>query len=295
MENYKHFTIMKLSVASSAIALTALLTSCQSGVKQSEQPTLAFDTLRIDTVCPLTSDSLSPSCHFQLTMEYPVSAVKPELLHTAESFIVNLYFKDDYSDLTPSEAARRYCDNYLQNYLRDTTLVKELYGSDREAAMRWMSYEEISSGRVLYVSDRFLSYAVKFYGYSGGAHGNSSVHNSVIDLTTACPVFLGDLFPEGAMDDVAELLRQQLASDQGCSTPEALADLGFFSPSEIDLTDNFYIDDNGITWQYNPYDIAPYAFGIVSVTLTWDQVYPYLLEESPLIDMAQATDSVAAE
>jgi hypothetical protein len=267
--------------------MAALLTACQSGVKQSDEPCLGFDTLRIDTVCPLIlGDSLSPACHFQLSMEYPVSATKPELLHTAETFIVNLYFKDDYTGLSPVVAACRYRDNYLDNYLRDTTLVSELYGNDRDAAMRWMSYEEISTGRVLYVSDDFLSYAVDFYGYSGGAHGNRSVHNSVIDLQTACPVFLCDLFSEGAMEDVAELLRGQLATDLGCTAVDSLSDLGFFSPREIDLTENFYIDDHGVTWQYNPYDIAPYALGVISVTLSWDQLYPFLLEESPLIALA---------
>jgi hypothetical protein len=224
-------------------------------------------------------------------MEYPVSAVKPELLHTAETFIVNLYFKDDYTGLSPVTAARRYRDNYLDNYLRDTTLVSELYGNDRDAAMRWMSYEEISTGRVLYVSDAFLSYAVDFYGYSGGAHGNRSVHNSVIDLATACPVFLCDLFSEGAIDEVSDLLRCQIAADRGCSSVDSLAELGFFSPREIDLTENFFVDRRGVTWQYNPYDIAPYALGVISVTLSWDQLYPYLLEESPLIPLAKG-DSV---
>jgi hypothetical protein len=286
---------MKPLAAYSALAAVALLTACQPRTQQAEEPILAFDTLSIDTICPLImGDSLSPSCHFQLTMEYPTSAAKPELLHTAETFIVNLYFKDDYAGMSPVEAALRYRDNYLDNYLRDTTLVSELYGNDRDAAMRWMSYEEISTGRVLYVSDLFLSYAVDFYGYSGGAHGNRSVHNSVIDLNTACPIFLCDLFSVGATDEVSDLLRRQLAADQGCETPDQLADLGFFSPREIDLTENFYVDDRGITWQYNPYDIAPYSFGIVSVTLTWDQIYPYLLEESPLIALAQETDSVSA-
>jgi hypothetical protein len=83
-----------------------------------------------------------------------------------------------------------------------------------------------------------------------------------------------------------------MAADLGCTTVDSLSELGFFSPREIDLTENFYIDARGVTWQYNPYDIAPYSLGVITVTLTWDQLYPYLLEESPLIALAQQEDSV---
>ena len=39
---------------------------------------------------------------------------------------------------------------------------------------------------------------------------------------------------------------------------------------------NFSVGKEGITWYFNPYDIAPYALGVIDVTLSWDQLKPLL-------------------
>lgn len=41
-----------------------------------------------------------------------------------------------------------------------------------------------------------------------------------------------------------------------------------YSPENIVATDNFYAEKNGITWLYNPYDIAPYYLGQTRITIT---------------------------
>jgi hypothetical protein len=55
------------------------------------------------------------------------------------------------------------------------------------------------------------------------------------------------------------------------------------------------LNDSGIVWQYNPYEIAPYYLGIISARLSWDVIYPYLLEDSPLIPLAEAYTPEGAE
>ena len=40
---------------------------------------------------------------------------------------------------------------------------------------------------------------------------------------------------------------------------------------------NFFLDKEGITWSYQPYEVGPYALGIVTATLSWDDLKPYLL------------------
>ena len=46
--------------------------------------------------------------------------------------------------------------------------------------------------------------------------------------------------------------------------------------TEMILTDNFYIGKHSITFVFNPYDIACYALGKQSVTLTYNQLKTYL-------------------
>ena len=39
---------------------------------------------------------------------------------------------------------------------------------------------------------------------------------------------------------------------------------------------NFSPDEKGIGWIFQPYDIAPYAFGALSADVPWEQLKPYL-------------------
>lgn len=268
----------------------ALLTvfGCKQQVKTDVSATVSFDTLSIDTISPLFAYEKEPACHFSLSMEYPTAAASEEMLHVIDEFIVGLYFKDDYIGLSCQTAARKYCDNYLSAYKEEGKDVLDAYGKNILEAIPWMSYEEISTGRVLYCNHGFLSYAVTFYSYRGGAHGNSSVSNKVLNLSTYCPLYLSDLFSSNGCLEVAAILRNTLAKNYGCASVAELAETEqFFSPEEIDLTENFFIDDKGITWEYNPYEIAPYSMGLISVTLSWAQVLPFLLEDSPLVELAR--------
>lgn len=264
-----------------------MLAGCGSRPKQDTRGTLAFETFLIDTVCPLIEASDGPRCHFRLSMECPAATVDESLRRVVDEFVVGLYFQDDYAGSSAREAACRYRDAYLDAYLKEGSGVSELYGGDIQAATTWMSYEEVSSGRVVYNDGTLLSYSVRYESYRGGAHGNTIVSNRVLDLATGCIVALGDIFDESDMERVAVLLRERLASNYGCATIDELAEMQpFFSPREIDLTDNFYIDDQGITWQYSPYEIAPYALGVVTVTLPWVSVAPYVEEGSPVAALA---------
>lgn len=270
--------------------LLAVLTvfGCKRQVKTDTSMPVTFDTMSIDTVSPLFAEEKEPACHFRLSMEYPTAAASEEMLQVIDEFIVSLYFKDDYAGLSCQAAARKYCNDYLSSYKEEGKDVLEAYGKNIGEAIPWMSYEEISAGRVLYCNHGFLSYAVSFYSYRGGAHGNSSVSNKVMNLSTFCPLYLSDLFTGSGFLEVSAILRNTLAKNYGCASVAELAETEpFFSPEEIDLTENFFLDDKGITWQYNPYEIAPYSMGLISVTLSWGQLLPFLIEDSPVASLAR--------
>ncbi|MBO7378962.1 MAG: DUF3298 domain-containing protein, partial [Bacteroidales bacterium] len=47
-----------------------------------------------------------------------------------------------------------------------------------------------------------------------------------------------------------------------------------FEDAVLDLPDNFFFTPKGITFVFQQYEIAPYAMGLISVTLTWDELQP---------------------
>ena len=40
----------------------------------------------------------------------------------------------------------------------------------------------------------------------------------------------------------------------------------------------FSVEQDGVTWYWQPYDIAPYYLGVISVTVPWTELKPYLRE-----------------
>ena len=93
----------------------------------------------------------------------------------------------------------------------------------------------------------------------------------MFDLTTGEIVTEADLFAEGYEEAVADLL--------AASLEVYLADIDedpemMFSMPEPN--DNFAVSEEGITWTYNPYEIAPYSMGIIDLTVSWADLKPYL-------------------
>ena len=41
---------------------------------------------------------------------------------------------------------------------------------------------------------------------------------------------------------------------------------------EVEPNDNFYITEDGVTFIYNHYEIAPYAMGIIKITIPWNEL-----------------------
>ena len=38
-------------------------------------------------------------------------------------------------------------------------------------------------------------------------------------------------------------------------------------------SDSFTVGENGITFYYQPYDVAPYVFGVIEITVPWEELH----------------------
>ena len=96
-----------------------------------------------------------------------------------------------------------------------------------------------------------------------------------------------DVFNNNSLSELHASLRNQLMLQNNCKTIDELAEKGqFTAPNEIVATDNFYVNEDGITWTYDPYEIAPYSVGVVQITLSWEDVLPLLMDDSPIKALA---------
>lgn len=141
-----------------------------------------------------------------------------------------------------------------------------------------------------------VSYVFTAYQFSGGAHGstqintftfdnegrvdiedmlNISENNNDIELSRILAakikkeqdeMFIEDMMMKGM--GLAYLKADGVTLDkEKCNCD------GFFYGSNLQ---NFYILDEGITFLFNQYQIAPGALGVIKTTLDWETLSPYL-------------------
>jgi hypothetical protein len=127
-----------------------------------------------------------------------------------------------------------------------------------------------------------LCYAVSYENYTGGAHGSHTYVNYVIDLTTGNPITEKELFTEGYEDALAKLLVRELTKIAEVKDARELEEIGYFAIDEIYPNDNFAIDETGITYYFNEYEIAAYFVGTTSIHLSFDEISHLLREDNPI-------------
>ncbi len=116
--------------------------------------------------------------------------------------------------------------------------------------------------RVVYNAPPVLSVEIATYAYTGGAHPNSYLEYANFDTRTGKQITLQDLFPENAREKLNALAERRFRQLRKIPEGARWSDLGFFFKEDrFQLNENFRIGENGLTFYFNPYEIAPYAFG----------------------------------
>ena len=207
------------------------------------------------------ADSLIQS----VSIEYPVKGAKEEVLAKIEDGILNAAFDMEEIPGSVEETALRYEDNLKDLYFN------EYEGLEGEGGVR--TWEDRVNG---YFSGRyknFLSYMVEFYGFRGGAHGSNTMTPLVFDKGTGDIVPEEVFFADGYTEPVAALLKAHLPEALE-GDEEALADV--FGADSLAPNGLYEVTKDGVTWYYQPYVIAPFSVGVISITVPWNELKPYV-------------------
>lgn len=95
----------------------------------------------------------------------------------------------------------------------------------------------------------------------------------IINTKTGEIVTENDLFKPGYVAPVTELIKTQIQQEQGSLTFEGMFQEGMVPNGKCGVS------GDGITWYYQPYEVASYAEGIIKVTISWNDLKPYLDSE----------------
>lgn len=124
-------------------------------------------------------------------------------------------------------------------------------------------------GNILNIIENSYSY------FKGAAHGNLGRISIIIDIKTGQSYTLEDLFNKDSkyMDRISELIKKQISEKQIPLTTEF---------KNIDTSESFYLDEDGIVIYFPPYKYTPYAAGFVEFKIKYSELDGIINKESTL-------------
>ena len=225
---------------------------------------LRTDTYSDEQATPLgegQTDSLIQS----VSIEYPVRGAREEVLTKIGEGILNAAFDMEERPGTVEETATRYEDNLKDEYFN------EYEGLEGKAGVR--TWEDHVNGYFSGRYKQFLSYMVEIYSDRGGVHGINTMTPVVFDKKTGDVVPEEVFFADGYREPVAALIQAHLpeALEGDEEALAAVSDPDLVGPNGV-----YEVTKEGVTWYYQPYVIAPFSLGVISITVPWNELKPYL-------------------
>ncbi|MDR2792007.1 MAG: DUF3298 and DUF4163 domain-containing protein [Tannerellaceae bacterium] len=259
-----------------AFAFLAVTVSCTGGRHKANA--IDFDTISVQETYHFLSDTTNPGCLLTQTFVFPKTWPDATLLTAAQRFFVEAFYGEGYEGDAPAEASKRYVNAYLNKYIGlEPDFVEDAEIAEPISLEAWFSYYEHRRDTILYNQDDILSFAVYVSAFTGGAHGYETTSFYSLRVGTAERITERDIFAEDSEKEIADLIVKEICVQYGVDTPIALEEKGFFNVNEIFPNGNFYLDDKGITYVFNTYEIAAYAVGAIEVHLPYAKIKHLLL------------------
>lgn len=215
-----------------------------------EKVSFAVDSLKI-----ADSAVISPT----LTLEYSQNVLLFKGLKKAvlDTLYADVLFQDgnvlpNYSKTTVQKAA----SDRMHSYFVDSRTDYRDFMPER--SQKW---DQHSAMKVHGNYRGLLTVQYTGYGYTGGAHGYAYENYRTADIIQQKNIKLEDIVDVEAVP-WNQLLLAHLGSRKG----------ELFEPATLTYTQNFFFDQDSLTFVYGQYEIAPYASGIIQIALPLSRI-----------------------
>ena len=113
------------------------------------------------------------------------------------------------------------------------------------------------------------------YEFTGGAHGLSSTISMLFHRGTGEMVFFKDLVGP-AIKKITSIAESYFRKQRAIPARQSLKKAGYWFDKGFTIPDNIRFDGDNLLLIYNPYEVAPYAFGTIVIRVPIDEVLPFM-------------------
>lgn len=274
-----------LSVMASCLISCFLLSGC-NGQKQIDSETVK--SVKVEEQAHLQDDTTSPTCKITIDYSYLAeSGAADSIAQRINRTVQAQTLGKEYAQLTPETAVDSFKNAYIANYRRDVNAFYQediKNGTPKNELPTWYNYEyglttSFSDGK-----EGILNFIAETFEYTGGAHPNSWNRWMNFEQNTGKLLTLKDVFMAGSEKPMSEMLLKELITDMAArledssiTSLEGLQNAGILNSTGMYVPDNFLLKKNEVSFLYNKYDIAPYAVGVITLSLPYTSVEKYMI------------------
>lgn len=208
---------------------------------------------------------------FKLTYPEFYGEMQPEIKSSLESFVQGMLL----SPIFENQRVFSYVDVGLE-------FVKEyLKFQNSEEAYNEVGWEDYRELKVEFNKKGILSLSFNEYVFTGGAHGMGGTLFHNLNVSNGRTILINSIIEKEKYASFIEVAEKEFRKQRGIKENETLNDAGYwFENNVFKLNDNFLIDENGLTFLFNQYEIAPYSYGTVEVLLPFEKIKSFLVKDS---------------
>jgi hypothetical protein len=267
-------------ILSISIFFFLLNVSCKEKTKANDNK-VVFDSIQVNKTQSVDYKNSKLNCNLQIAFTFPVSCKNTSQLGDLQKIFIDKVFPSQYINLPPKDAANQFSEQYIRDF--QSIKFEDFFEEDSilEDENSFL-YELSLENKILFNRSNFISFIVKNTNYEGGAHGSNSIYGYVIDLNTGKILTEEDFAGINYKKNLSPVIVKKIAESKGLSDVSQLEDNGYFAIGDIVPNGNFTIDDKGITYYYNEYEIAAYFVGITEVFIPYNELKPYITNENPI-------------
>lgn len=209
-------------------------------------------------------------------MHYVTRADMPQYQRTVNEFLSNSIGSlwQDQPEVTTSVLRREWYSDVLA--LFDSMYVATIDDSPEQAP--WVLIDSTFIDDSVVVAGRTTNLVQMFrqrYQFTGGAHGLPTTLSMLFSRTTGQMLSFREMLGPHRKA-FTTIVERYFRVQQNIPARKSLKKAGYWFPKGFVISDNVQLRNDTITIMYNPYEIAPYSYGMIAVRVPVSEVIQYI-------------------
>jgi len=236
----------------------------------------------------LTEDTTRGALSIELSIEIPVAYQHTTVLDKIKSGIYLQLFGENFLSLPEDTIIQGFVAALKSEYINNNSFVAEKLSKTDFLVLNNSFYME---GFSLLNDEHLFTYGILRDVDFGGNHPTRTRFFYNYDLTTGEQITEDDIFEAGYEEELTALLRAEVKrisiENEEMPTIDSYEN-SIYTIEAIRPNGNFYINDEGICFVFNPYEIAPLSYSYeTEVMLSFEQLKSMMKAVNPLRYLVQ--------